>query len=492
MHERWATPAALWVAGAVLFVVLATANAAGYRYGVSDQAFYVPAVVRALNPAAFPHDAPLIEAQARLMVLDEILARIIGVTGLSIESVFAAGYFASLLLIWTALTLIGGSLYRSAWMTAALAAAFTLRHRIPRTSANSFEPYFHPRMLAFGFGALAVAALLRRRPLTAVALVGVTTLVHITTGLWFAVLLGVAIAVSVPGLRPAMMVAAAAGLVAAVWTLAAGPLREGLVTMDTTWRQAVASKDSLFATEWPLWAWAANLGLVVVLVWAYMMRRRRAEATPEDKGLVAGALALVAVFLVTLPIVAAGVAVAVQFQISRVFWLVDLLATMYVVGLVGNGRATATRVLAAVLLIASLARGAYIIEVEHPERTLFSFDEPASPWIDITRWLAAQPLDVNVLADPGHAWKYGTSVRVSAARDVFLEDVKDSAVAMYSRPIATRVLERAQALGDFGALTGERARELAARYDLDYLVTPAALNLPLAYRNAEFSVYALR
>ncbi|HEV8317715.1 MAG TPA: hypothetical protein VGQ10_09905 [Vicinamibacterales bacterium] len=491
LRERWAGPA-LWVAGALLFVVLATANAAGYRYGVSDQAFYVPAVVRALNPAAFPHDAPLIEAQARLMVLDELIARIVAATGLSIESVFALGYFASLLIIWTALTLIGGSLYRSAWMTAALAAAFTLRHRIPRTSANSFEAYFHPRMLAFGFGALAVAALLRRRPMTSIALVGVTALVHITTGIWFAVLLGVAIVRSAPRLRPAMTTVVAIGLAAAGWTITAGPLSDGLVRMDATWRQAVASKDSLFPNEWPLWAWVANLGLVVVLVWAYAMRRRRAEATAEDEGLVAGALALTALFLVTLPAVAAGVAVAVQLQISRVFWLVDLLATMYVVGLVGNGRATATRALAALLFVASVARGAYIIEIEHPERTLFAFDEPASPWIDITRWLASQPLGVNVLADPGHAWKYGTSVRVSAARDVFLEDVKDSALAMYSRPIATRVLERAQALGDFSALTGERARELAARYDLDYLVTPAALNLPLAYRNAQFSVYALR
>ncbi len=29
-----------------------------------------------------------------------------------------------------------------------------------------------------------------------------------------------------------------------------------------------------------------------------------------------------------------------------------------------------------------------------------------------------------MLADPGHAFKYGTSVRVSAERDVFLEDVE--------------------------------------------------------------------
>ena len=39
--------------GGVLFVLLATANGAGYRYGVSDQAFYIPVVARALDPARF-------------------------------------------------------------------------------------------------------------------------------------------------------------------------------------------------------------------------------------------------------------------------------------------------------------------------------------------------------------------------------------------------------------------------------------------------------
>jgi hypothetical protein len=99
---------------------------------------------------------------------------------------------------------------------------------------------------------------------------------------------------------------------------------------------------------------------------------------------------------------------------------------------------------------------------------------------------------VHVLADPGHAWKYGTSVRVSAERDVYLEEVKDAAMAIYSREVARRIVERTNALGDFSTLTPEHARELARRYDLDYLVTTADLPLPLAFRNVQFRIYSLQ
>ena len=147
----------------LVFALVATANGAGYRYGVSDQAFYIPVVVRALQPAAFPRDASLIDSQGRLMLSDEILAGIVRVTGIPLEYLFLAAYLLSLLLIWLAVIAIGRRLFASPWLTVAFAAAITLRHRIPRTTANSFEPYFHPRMLAFGIGALAVAAVLRRK-----------------------------------------------------------------------------------------------------------------------------------------------------------------------------------------------------------------------------------------------------------------------------------------------------------------------------------------
>jgi hypothetical protein len=153
--------AAAWVAGGLLFLVLATANGAGYRYGVSDQAFYIPVVQHAINPETFPRDASLIDAQGRLMISDEIIAAVARLTSLPLDVIFLAGYLLSVALIGTALILIGQRVSATPWVVVAILAALTLRHRIPRTSANSFEPYFHPRMLAFGMGLLAVASLLR-------------------------------------------------------------------------------------------------------------------------------------------------------------------------------------------------------------------------------------------------------------------------------------------------------------------------------------------
>ena len=74
---------ALLVALGLAFGLVATANGAGYRYGVSDQAFYIPVVMRSIDPTLFPRDASLIDAQGHLMATDEILAALVRTTGAS-------------------------------------------------------------------------------------------------------------------------------------------------------------------------------------------------------------------------------------------------------------------------------------------------------------------------------------------------------------------------------------------------------------------------
>jgi hypothetical protein len=129
---------------------------------------------------------------------------------------------------------------------------------------------------------------------------------------------------------------------------------------------------------------------------------------------------------------------------------------------------------------------------EHLERRLFQVSLVPSPWMEAMHWIAGQPLNVHVVAAPDHSFKYGVSVRVAACRDVLLEDDKDSAVAMYSHPIAERVVERRKALANFSSLTAASALELGTRFGVDYLVTEASLPLREVYRNTQFRIYALK
>ena len=177
----------LFMSGAALFCVLATFNAAGYRYGVSDQAFYVPAIFLSVDPSLYPHDSSLIRAQADLIVFDELGAILSHATGWSLPTLFFVGYLASLLLLLATAAALGRTLYRSWWTVAALGFALTLRHRITDTAVNTLEGYLHPRMLAFAIGVGALLAFVRGRSWTALALAAAAGFFHPTIALWFVV-----------------------------------------------------------------------------------------------------------------------------------------------------------------------------------------------------------------------------------------------------------------------------------------------------------------
>jgi hypothetical protein len=155
----------------------------------------------------------------------------------------------------------------------------------------------------------------------------------------------------------------------------------------------------------------------------------------------------------------------------------------------------ARRQIAIVAVIGALAigRGAYVLRVE-ADRTLVQPSLPQTTWTETLSWLETQPASWFVVADPGHAWKYGVSVRVGAHRDTLLELGKDSSMAMYDRDVAMRVKERAAALANFDGLDAGGFHALAARFGLDVLVDRRTrdLALPVLHQNADFVVYDLR
>ena len=476
----------------VPFVVLAALNSGGYRYGASDQAFYQPAVTAQLDPALFPRDREVLEAQTRLTGAEEAVASIVRLTGAPLHVVFAGLYVGALVLLAWGAWLIGVRLYAQQWTTVGLLAALTLRHAIARSGTNTIEGYFQPRLLAYALGAIAVATVLRGRHGVTVGLLVLAAVVHPTTAVWFAAWLMVAMAIAEPALRKWVAAAAAAGVAVAAWLLTAGPLASRLVQMDAEWRRLLESKTYLFPLEWPAYAWIVNLGYIALIAWIYRARRRARLVDARERGLVLGASALLLIFSGALVAQAFGIALAFQLQPARVFWMFDFLAVIYVVWALAEGDLFRKKAaIAALILISfSVLRGAYvIIQAERPPVQL---GIPSDDWGRVMAWARQTDKGSGWLADPMHAVRYGTSVRVAGERDVLVEAVKDAAIGMYDRRIAVRTDERIRAVPDFDALTEEDARRLAARYDLDYMVTERPLDLPLAFTSGSLKVYRIR
>ena len=497
---------ALLTAGLACLVALAIANGAGYRFGVSDQAFYLPSVLHAIDPTLYPRDAALLAAQDKLMLSDDITAWLVSRTHVSVESLFLVAHIASLGVLLAGVWSIASRFATSRWTSIACCLAVTLRHRITETGANSFEGYYHPRGLAFACGASAAAACAHDRIGPAWALVAAAMILHPTTGIWWAVWLAGATVVMRPQWRRGLIAAAVLGGVLAVAVLTVTPMADRLRVMDAAWILPFASKDYVFPTAWAPDAWMANLGLPVVVVFGWRWRTRLGKAAAWEAGMVAGVCLLAATFLVSLPLIASRLALAVQLQTSRVFWVIDLFAVLSMVWMLSEARARTSdepqarshpswrpAAIATVLLAASAGRGFYVMHVEHPERPFVQATLEDSDWVRVGGWVAARaPIDAHVLADPDHDWRFGHSARITARRDVLVEGVKDAAIALYDRDVALRVQSRLEAIGDFAALDATSARALASRFDLDLLVIDRDMALEQLHREGRFRVYRLK
>jgi hypothetical protein len=480
-------------AAGLLFVVLATANSGGYRYGVSDQAFYAPAIAMRLDPSLFPRDRPLFAPQMRAWLGDDLFARLARGTGADLPSLFLAIYVVTLLTYCAAAAWLARGLGASWSAAGALLLLLTLKHQIARTGANSLEGYMHPRVLAFAIGVVALGFLIRQRHAAAVVTTLAAGLMHPTTALWFGVVVTVAMLRSRIDRPAATLTLMLPGVVIVA---AAAPAVE-FRPMDPAWLAVLADKTYLFPSEWPPTIWAMNLAYPLVLVLIHRRRRALGADGPGERGLVLGLLALVALFLVSVPLSAARIALAVQLQIGRIFWLLDFAVTAFVAWWLLSSRVMqpVSRRVALLLLLGalSLARGVYVLQIE-TGRPLLQRTLADTPWTDAMTWLARQPSTVHVLADPGHAWKYGVGVRQAALKDTFLESIKDSAMAMYDRDVAMRVAERSAASSSFDGMTTGDVRALDARFGFDLFVVESGrpFDLPVVYRNAQFVIYDLR
>ncbi len=247
----------------------------GYHVGVQDQAIYLPAIKKLLNPSLFPHDAEFFLSQTRWMLFDEMMAWCAHITG-SLEWTLLIVQVLTVFLVLLGCLRLARVCFTDAAAQWAAVATVVAMLTLPATGTliPLVDNYLHPRGLATAAILLAWPAVLRGR-------------------WWW--LLGVAVAVP---FHPVMALIGGFHLAAQRWrpprevlALAALPALAILLpdtSDDQAWRLVLDSRNHLFPLRW---AWYEWLGVVVPLAFLFGIWQRSEPAATARRH-VAGRLLL--------------------------------------------------------------------------------------------------------------------------------------------------------------------------------------------------------
>ncbi len=134
----------------------------GYHLGIEDQAIYVPAILRHLDPSLFPRDAYFFQSQTHLMLLDNIVSGFVRVTGIplawSLLLFHVLTGFLLLLACWRILRRCFVS-ETAIWAGLGLLTCM-LTLPVAGTAQYIVDQYLHPRALATALVLMPVADVL--------------------------------------------------------------------------------------------------------------------------------------------------------------------------------------------------------------------------------------------------------------------------------------------------------------------------------------------
>ncbi|HEX6879471.1 MAG TPA: hypothetical protein VF135_03830 [Terriglobales bacterium] len=134
----------------------------GYHFGIEDQAIYIPAILRDLNPRLFPRDATFFESQTHAMLLDKLVAPIVQLSHAPVPWVLFVLHLLTIFLLLFACSRIVIKLFGntpSAWGGLALLTC-VLTLPVAGTAQYIADQYLHPRALATALILVPIADLL--------------------------------------------------------------------------------------------------------------------------------------------------------------------------------------------------------------------------------------------------------------------------------------------------------------------------------------------
>jgi hypothetical protein len=274
-----------WSIGTFVAILVLTALAflvMGYHPGLEDDAFYLAAIKRNLNPNLFPHDADFFCIQFQATIFDKLIALSARLTHLPIA-------WASLLWQFSAISFLLHGCWRIArrcfshrtaqWAAVALVAAL-LTIPIPGIGINLADQYLHPRTLATAAILAAIAAIIGRRHWLAAILLAIAFSVHAimaSFGISFCLILFWCLRDTAREHEP---IPIGVAMLLPLGVLL--PLGWIFEPASDAWRQAAATRSFYFLGRWHWYEWFGVFAPMALLYGFQWFTQHQAAGDPAN------------------------------------------------------------------------------------------------------------------------------------------------------------------------------------------------------------------
>jgi hypothetical protein len=481
----------------------------GYHPGLEDDAFYLAAIKRNLNPSLFPHDADFFRLQFQATIFDKLIALSVRLAHLPLAWTVLLWQTSAIFLVLLGCWRISRRCFTqpAAQWASVTTVAVLLSLPLPGVAILLADQYLHPRNLATAAILAAIVAVIDRRFWLATIFLAIAFSIHVIMacfGVSFCAFLFWNLRASTPRLSHHAPLAVAILF----------PLGWVFEHSSDAWRQAAATRGFYFVMRWQWYEW---LGVFAPLILLYVLKKFFERDEPSgDHGtalpsfvsslIYYGVFQIVVGLIIMLP---SSLERLRPFEPMRYLHLLYLLFFLIVGGLVGR-YVLREHVFRWLLLFLPLSACMFYAQRQmYPASAHWEWPGAAThnPWLQAFAWIRQNtPVDSLFALDPHYMTLPGEDYhgfRALAERNALADYEKDGGMAARVPRLAPRWLNEVNALNGWQNFQAADFQRLKKDFGVTWVILSrrsdqgsdashyAALGMECPYQNGSLEVCRL-
>lgn len=470
----WTYPDFIWI----FLLTLLAFFVMGYHPGLEDDAFYLAAIKRDLNPNLFPHDSAFFVIQFQATIFDKLIALSVRLTHIPLAWMVLLWQFAAIFFILHSVWRIARRCFSNStahWAATALIAVL-LTLPVTGTGINLADQHLHPRNLATALILAAIVEVIDRRLWLAVVLLVFALAIHAIMaafGIVFCLFLFWSQHISSQSWT---MRSSGAVAVAALF-----PLGWLFAPASDAWRKAASTRTFYHLTNWAWYEWLGVFApLVLIFIHQRYLRHRNSlgDAYPVLIPIVT-ALLYYGIFQTIL-----GLAIMLPPSLERLrpFEPMRYLHLLYLLFFLLGGALLGEYVLRrkfhrwALLFIPLTAGMLYSQIYMYPSTSHIEWpgEAPRNLWLQAFAWISRNtPVDALFALDPHYTQLPGEDYhgfRPLAERSALADLDKDGGMAARVPSLAPRWLKEVTAEANWRNFNADDFRRLENGFGVNWVV----------------------